>query len=114
MLSIENTIPYYDFYDLKSNIFKSITTDKIILEFINDIPKLNSRRIFKTKIDDIIYNFDVNFVIENDIYKKFFFLENKNFLHKNYGPQIYLTYLNKNTGSIELLIEIKHIIKRNE
>lgn len=113
MLSIENTIPYYDFYDLKSNIFKSITTDKIILEFINDIPKLNSRRIFKTKIDDIIYNFDVNFVIENDIYKKFFFLENKNFLHKNYGPQIYLTYLNKNTGSIELLIEIKHIISIN-
>jgi len=113
MLSIENTIPYYDFYDLKANIFKSITTDKIILEFINDIPKLNSRRIFKTKIDDIIYNFDVNFVIDNEIYKKFFFLENKNFLHKNYGPQIYLTYLNKNTGSIELLIEIKHIISIN-
>ena len=113
ILSIENIIPFYDFYDLKNPIFKSNTSENMILEFINDIPKLNNRRIFKTKIDDIIYNFDVNFVIDNDIYKKFFFLENKNFLHKNYGPQIYLTYLNKNTGSIELLIEIKHIISIN-
>ena len=113
IFSIENTIPFYNFYDLKINLFKSLSSDKIILEFINDIPKLNNRRIFKTKIDDIIYNFDVNFVIENDIYKKFFFLENKNFLHKNYSPQIYLTYLNKDTGSIELLIEIKHIISIN-
>lgn len=113
MLSIENNIPFYDFYNLKNNLFNSTTYDKIILEFINDIPKLNNRRIFKTKIEDNIYNFDVNFVINNDIYKKFFFLENKTFLHKNYGPQIYLTHLNYKTGSIELLIEIKHIISVN-
>jgi len=111
--SIENNIPFYDFYDLNNVLFKNTLNEKIIFEFINDIPKLNNRRIFKTKINNKIYNFDVNFVIDNDIYKKFFFLENKNFLYKNYGPQIYLTHLNDKTGSIELLIEIKHIISVN-
>ena len=107
-------IPKINFYDLDKLLFSSNTTEDIINEFVNMIPKLNNRRIFKTYINNSEYEFDINFVIDNEIYNNFFFLENKNnFTQKNYNKQIYLTYINSITGSIELLIEIKHIISVN-
>jgi hypothetical protein len=110
-------IPFYNFYDLENKIFFSNTTNLIINEFISSLNKLNSRKIIKININDIIYQFDVNFVIDNSIYYKFFFLKkNHNYILNNssaYSPVIYLTLLNNLNGAIELIIEISSIISVN-
>ena len=105
----EMTIPFIDFYNIETNIFNSTETDEIIMEFINLIPNINNRKIFKTKINNDIYDFDLNIVISNKIYHKFYFLQNNN-VNKNV---IYLTLLAKETCNIDLLIEISDIISVN-
>jgi len=101
-------IPNINFY--KMDYFGSNINDKII-NFINDLPKINLRRVFTSNIGKTEYTFYVYYLTKNKIYHKFFFLQNED--NNNIGDEIYITIQNPNNGNIELIIEIRTIISVN-
>ena len=110
MLPTKDIISYN--FNTTNQIFTENNTDNITIEFYNSLTVINQRRLFKSIIGSELYQFDVNFVINNEIYYKFFFLQVDE-KYKCFKPILYLTLLNPDSGAIELLIEIGNIISVN-
>jgi len=104
------TIPIIDFYKQE---FDGSTSSEKMLNFFNNLPKLNMRRQFISRIGKIDYKFYVYFLTQNKVYSKFFFLQKEDEQNKTLGDEIYLTIENPSNGQIDMLIEIRNIISVN-
>ena len=106
-------IPIINFYDIKKNFLYEYKYNDRINEFFRLTKKINNRHIFKTYIGDKIYDIDVNYILENTVYHKFFYLQKKNNNYSNISDEIYFTIINPDNANIELIIEIRNMISIN-